>query len=292
MIKRLLIIFSLVFLSILVSSGKTEAQSCTPVFPATTCSVTDSITIIATVPETTVTFSDYAPISSVVYIKEGGYIIGSVVTLSSGVFTKTVTSIPGAHTYSIYLIDTVGRTTPETILETVTLSTHIDLPISTINLPPTISISKTKITQGESVSISGQGAPGSTVDIYINNVNKFSYLVGSDSNWVFSPSVSDLSDKNSFYAISNRSGLNPSVKSQVVSLEITACTGANCNHITQPPTSAATPATTAAPTQKTYNFKLEIGENLRNFILLTSIFISVFGLIIFFLILLLRRPQG
>lgn len=270
----------------------TVAQSCTPVFPTTTCDVESSVTVTAVVPDTSVTFSGYAPVGSVVYFKEGEFVVGTVVTPSTGIFSKTVISTPGSHAYLVYLTDNLGRTTPETILDPVNLITQSDLPIANIHLPPTIALSKTKVAQDQLVSISGQAAPGSNIDLYVNGFKRFTALVGASSTWQFDLTASTLPDQTTFYAISTRSGLPNSQKSQTVSLEVLACNDANCNRITQLPPETATPSAETETNRNTYNFRLEIGENLRNFLLLTSIFISfALGLIIFLLLLLRRRKN-
>jgi hypothetical protein len=124
------------------------------------------VTITAVVPETTVTFSGFAPASSTITIKESGTPIGTAVTNPSGSFTRTITSSPGLHDFSLYYTDTAGRTTPETDFNGVNLPVHLDTPISNIHLPPTIALSKTTINKGDSVAVFGQGAPGSTVHVF------------------------------------------------------------------------------------------------------------------------------
>ena len=284
-----LILFVFAFLFIIPRAIR--AVTCTPVFPATTCSTTESVTVTAVVPNTTVTFSGYAPGGSVVYIKEGDFVVGTVVTPVSGLFNKVITSTPGPHSYLVYLTDNQGRTTPETILEPVTLITQSDIPISNIHLPPTIALSKSRITQDQLVSVFGQGAPGSNIDLYVNGFKRFTALVGAGSTWQFELNAATLPDQTTFYAISTRLGLPNSQKSQTVSLEVLACNDADCNRITQLPPETATPSAGTEPIHKTYNFGLEIGENLRNFLLLTSIFISFVGILIFFLIILIRRRK-
>lgn len=296
-IRRGLIVFAAVLFFLLISSQKTLAQTCTPVFPATTCDVTNSVSITAVVPETTVTFSGFAPGSSIVYFKEGEFIIGSAVTDTSGVFNKTITSTADTHTIQIYLIDTQGRTTPTVTLPIFSLTNHNDLQISNIHLPPTISVTKTTIQQGQIVSIFGQGSPGSKVDIYVNNVKKFVANIGSDSKWQFDLNGGGLADQNTFYGISVRSGIADSEKSQAVSLEVLACLESDCSRVNPKPEtatpSATTNKTTSEPSKKVdYIIKLEIGRGLRDLILMVIITISlIISLITFFIFLMRRRKK-
>ena len=294
--NRIVVILFLVLAFLVVSSQKTHASSCTPVFPATTCDTSDNVSITAVVPDTTVTFSGYAPGSSIVYFKEGEFIIGSTVTAVDGTFSKTITSSPTTHTIQVYLIDTQGRTTPTVTLPAFTLTSHLDLQINNLNLPPTISVTKTKIQQGQIVSIFGQGAPGSRVDIYVNNVKKFVTNIGTDSKWQFDLNGGGLADQNTFYAISVREGLADSEKSQTVSLEVLACLESDCNRVNPKP-EIATPS---APTNKEagpstgnkIDLKIEIGLGLWNLILLIGFILIILILLIGIFILLIKRRRN
>lgn len=271
------------------------ADSCTPVFPATTCSTSGNVNVQAVVPDTTVTFSGFAPAGSVVFMKETGLIIGSTVTDSSGHFSKTVVGTAGQHTYTIYLIDNQGQSTPEVTLPTVNLMNHLDVPITGINLPPTIQVSKTKIAQGEIATIFGQSSPGSTVNVYVNSIKRFSLTVGSDSKWEISLNGVNIADHSVFYAISSRPNLPDSAKSFTVSLDVLACADQNCNRSSTPtpstPTATATPGTNAT-NQPNQHVIYEIGPNLVRLITYTSIFlISALALVIIFLIFLLARKK-
>src|SRR4030065_1824048 len=63
------------------------------------------VTVTAIVPETTVTFSGFAPASSTVTIKEGAVVIGTTVTNPRCGFTRTIISSPGSHNFSLYYTD-------------------------------------------------------------------------------------------------------------------------------------------------------------------------------------------
>ncbi len=291
---KYLIAFSF-FCTLFLVAPKVRADTCTPVFPATTCSVSGDVSITATVPDTTVTFSGFAPGGSVVYFKEGNFIVGSTVSASNGTFSKSIVSTPGDHTFIVYLTDNEGRTTPEVTLSPVSLSTHSDYPIINIHLPPTISVSKTQASQGDVVTLSGQGSPGSGIDIYVNDIKRFNALVGQDSKWSFALNGGNLADDNTFYAISTRSGLPNSAKSQVVSLQILACTGEQCNRTstTTTPESPQTPATSSSGTNVTY--RVDLGDTLKSWfpviLIISGIFLLLLILILILLIFLLRRRK-
>lgn len=187
------------------------------------------VTITAVVPETTVTFSGFAPASSTVTIKESGAVIGTTVTNPSGTFNKTILSSPGLHDFSLYLTDTAGRTTPETYFNGVNLPAHVDTPISNIHLPPTIALSKYSISQGETVAVFGQGAPGSTVHVFLNGGEKFSGVIGGGSDWLFTLSSGYNAGANTLYAYLTKLSLADSVNSFTVNLQVNLCKRSDLN---------------------------------------------------------------
>jgi len=103
--------------------------------PATTCSTAESVTVTAIVPDTTVTFSGYAPAGAVIYFKENAFIIGTAVSNSIGLFSKLLQVHLVTHTYLVYLTDTTGLNTPEVALNPITLMTQADTPVANIHLP-------------------------------------------------------------------------------------------------------------------------------------------------------------
>ena len=187
------------------------------------------VTITAIVPETTVTFSGFAPASSTVTIKEGGSSIGTATTSPGGTFTKTIISSPGLHDFSLYYTDTAGRTTPETYFNGINLPAHVDTPVSNIHLPPTIALSKSQISQGESTLVFGQGAPGSTVHVFLNGAEKFNGVIGGGSDWQFLLSSGYSTGANSLYAYLSRGGLADSVNSFTANLQVAPCKRSDLN---------------------------------------------------------------
>lgn len=229
MIKKLLIIIALGSLIFLINSTKTQAGSCTPIFPATTCSVTDSVTVTATVPDSTATFTGLAPASSTVTIKDNTIVSGSTVTNPAGSFSKTIISTPGLHDFALYLTDTAGRTTPETTYSGVNLPYHADTPISNILLPPTIAVSKTSILQGESIALLGQGSPGSTLHIILNGSEIHTEVVGSGSDYNFVLSSGYVTGTNNVYAYLTRTGYSNSVNSFTKTFTVGSCRRSDLN---------------------------------------------------------------
>lgn len=221
----------LVVLIFLTTSQIVEAQSCSPpslIPPDNTCSVSSDVTITATVPDSTATFSGYAPASSVVTIKDNGTATGTTTTAGGGTFTRTVISTPGLHDFALYFTDTSGRTTPETLFDDVNLPFHTDTPVNDVHLPPTIALSRTSIVSGEGVNIFGQAAPGSTVHIILNGTEVFSgVLDSSDYNFLLSSGY--VVGDNTIHSYLTRSGLANSINSFTQNLTVTNCRRSDLN---------------------------------------------------------------
>lgn len=255
----------------------------------------DDVNVSATVPATTVTFSGFAPPSSVVFVKETGLIVGSAVTDSSGHFSKTIVSTSGQHSYTIYLIDNQGRSTPEVPFDNLNLINQLDTPVTNINLPPTIAVTKTKIAQGEIATVFGQSAPGSVTNVYVNNVKRFSLMVGNDGKWQIDLNGVNIADHSEFYAVNSRPTLPDSAKSFVVTLDVLACADQDCNRTSSPTsTSPPTPAVSTPSSSNNLNFKIDFGSKIGTIIIFTSIFISIvliLILLVLFLIWLASRRR-
>ena len=185
------------------------------------------VTVTGVVPPTTVTLSGVAPASSTITIIEDGIVVATTVTSVAGTFSKTVTSTAGIHNYSLFLTDTGGLTAPNTDFNNVTLTVHTDTQINNIHLPPTIALSRYTINNGGSTLIYGQGAPGSTVHVYLNGAEKFSGVIGSA--WQFILSNGYHQGNNTIYALLTRGGYINSVNSYTVNLNVTACGRSDLN---------------------------------------------------------------
>lgn len=187
------------------------------------------ITVTATVPDTTVTFSGYAARSSTVYVKEGGTTIGTTTANASGHFSRTIVGTPGLHDFSLYYIDTQGRSTPETAFNNVNLIVHVDTPVNNIHLPPTISLSKSTIDYGDSVSVLGQGAPGSKVRVYLNGGLKYNKTISGGGSWVYTFSSGYSFGNNTLRARLTRSGYPNSNNSHTLTLNVNQCKRSDLN---------------------------------------------------------------
>jgi hypothetical protein len=188
------------------------------------------VTVTGTVPNTTATLNGFAPASSVVTVKEDGTTVGTATTNPSGTFSKVVVTNPGTHSYSLFYTDTSGRTTPETTFSGVVLLVHQNTNVNDIHLPSTIELSKTSVYNGESVAVFGQGAPGSTVHVFVNGSEKFSGTIGGGSDWSFNLNGSHyIVGSNTIHTVLTRSGLSDSANSHSLILTVGNCRRSDLN---------------------------------------------------------------
>jgi hypothetical protein len=188
------------------------------------------VNVGATVPDSSVSFSGFAPAGSTVTIRDSGTTVATTTTSAAGTFSRSFVTTAGVHDFSLFLTDTVGRTTPETFFDDVNVPTHADLPISNVHLPPTIALSKTSINKGETTLVSGQAAPGSTVHVIVNGVERYSAVVGSGSSWQFTLTQTGYQvGNNSIHAYLTRTGLANSVNSFTKTLVVANCKRSDLN---------------------------------------------------------------
>jgi len=207
------------------------AVTCSPpsiIPPNNTCSVSENVTVTATVPDSTATFTGVAPSFSLVTIKDNGTTAATTTTNGAGTFSKTVTSTPGLHDFALYYTDTSGRITPETIFEDVSLPFHADTQINNIHLPPTIELSRSSIFFGESVLIFGQAAPGSTIHFVVNGIEIASAtLTASDYSFLLNSGYQVGS--NSIHTYLTRDGFANSINSFSQILNVSSCRRSDLN---------------------------------------------------------------
>lgn len=210
------------------------AGSCTVPYPVTppnnTCNTSGSVTVNATVPESTASFSGLAPAGATITIEDNSVVVATTVADVAGVFNKTVDSDPGTHTFSLFLTDTASRTTPETVFSGINIGFHSDTPISNILLSPTVTLTRNSITNGETTSFLGQGSPGSTVHVVLNGNEVYSQVVTAGSDWQYTFNNGyNASATNSLYAFLTRGGYTNSVNSFTLSLTVGNCRRSDLN---------------------------------------------------------------
>jgi hypothetical protein len=168
-----------------------------------------------------VTVSGYAPPNSVITIKQNGSIIGNTTTSSAGAFNKTLSATPGTHTYSLYFTDTHGLESSEVSFSGIVINNQADTPITNIHMPPTIALGTSSIFNGESTLVYGQGAPGSTLHLFLNSKEIFTTVIHGQ--WSYNLSSGYVIGNNSLFAYLTRAGLTNSIDSKKVELTVNNC---------------------------------------------------------------------
>ncbi len=116
--------------------------------------------------ETTLTVSGRAYPWSTVILLRGAVQVATTVAGPDAQFTITTQQAEGNYNYTIYTTDSDGRRS-STFSFNVGLSEGTSTQIGGIFIPPTIAVDKKFVEWGESIPILGQGAPNSTVDIFV-----------------------------------------------------------------------------------------------------------------------------
>ncbi|PIP30852.1 hypothetical protein COX25_02510 [bacterium (Candidatus Howlettbacteria) CG23_combo_of_CG06-09_8_20_14_all_37_9] len=154
-------------------------------------SVAISATIMANVGTLKVT--GYAAPGLFMTFSENGTIIGTTTASSVGTFSQIFPGIdPLQHTIIIFGTDSVNRTTSPVTIEVFTRVRELTI-VSGVLMPPTVSIDKELIAQGESLTVSGMGVPGHMIIVYTQPVPDESYQVAPELNGAWSYTINDTS---------------------------------------------------------------------------------------------------
>ncbi|KKQ94647.1 MAG: hypothetical protein UT18_C0009G0058 [candidate division CPR2 bacterium GW2011_GWC2_39_10] len=154
-------------------------------------SVSVSATIMANVGTLKVT--GYAAPGLFLTFSENGTIIGTTTGTPTGTFSQIFPGInPVQHTIIIFGTDSVNRTTSPVTIEAFTRVRELTI-VSGVLMPPTMSIDKDQITQGESLTISGMGVPGHMIIIYTQPAPDESYQTAPELDGAWSHTITDTS---------------------------------------------------------------------------------------------------
>ncbi len=140
--------------------------------------VSEQVTVTATVPsappvdepDTTIIFNGLAYPSSQVTIRQDGSIIATVPADPQAQFNVSAIVDPGIHTYSVFGEDADGRTGRASNF-TLSLTKGTITTISGIFLAPTISVTASELSPGDTITVLGITVPQSTVSIFLNTVS-------------------------------------------------------------------------------------------------------------------------
>lgn len=112
---------------------------------------------------------------------EGGVAIGATSSSSDGTFSQQFPGIsPGLHNIKISSVDSSNRLTTEMVVEIYTRSFEI-ITVNDVILSPTLSLDKTEIYRGETITVEGLGVPGYTAKIFTESpLESFEVVIGAD----------------------------------------------------------------------------------------------------------------
>lgn len=192
-------------------------------------SYAEDATVTIGVGDTTFTVQGYTSPSALVTIIDGSSTIGTVTADSSGFYTQQFTAqSPGLHTLKVYAQDRAARMTTPVVIE-VNVTEHTETVVS-VFLPPTIQLSDNSVNQGETIKLTGEGAPNSAIIIYLDNSTYTTTMTDSNGYWQYSlPTVSLQPGEHQLFIVALRSDGSQSYPS------------ANQSFIVQPTAQSPTP---------------------------------------------------
>ncbi len=195
-----------------------------------------SLTVSMTVGDTSLLISGKTSPEALVTFTENDSVLGTTSALSDGTFSKRFTAqTAGLHQIKIYAKDSAGVTS-STVTQSLSLTGQTETSLSNVILPPTISLDKSTVAQGETVTVSGRTAPAATVAIFVFET-RIANVTSSAANgaWSYSLDTSSISlGDQRIYAKTTTTEGYQSQTSQTLTLKIN-----------QPTTVTATPTPTA-----------------------------------------------
>ncbi len=130
--------------------------------------------------------------------------VGSVRANSTGRFEFSTRASPGTATLGVWANDSTG-------VRSITLNSTFDVTqgaitnVSGLLLPPTLSLSSTRVSPGSTVTISGQAVPNAQIEIQVGNSSLRTERTTSDSSGRYTFSLATASLRNATYPIKARS---------------------------------------------------------------------------------------
>jgi hypothetical protein len=118
------------------------------------------------------------PVSKVNIILDGAF-VASATADAGALFSKTIEAPIGVHHFGVYSTDTRGKRSPAFTF-TLSLNSGTVAAVSGIFLAPIIDIDKSEVKKGDTLTITGQTAPSSTVSIVIHSAKEILKDVISD----------------------------------------------------------------------------------------------------------------
>ena len=147
--------------------------------------------------DTTPVLSGRGEVGSIITIRDGDTVLGSVTVGSNGSWSFTSPELAqGSHTISITSTDAAGNTSAAT---TITFTVDTDAPASATDLSlsgnaegNTTSVAPNGTTDDSTPTLSGNGEVGAVISVYDNNTLIGTAVVGSNGTWSFTtPALSN-----------------------------------------------------------------------------------------------------
>ena len=162
-----------------------------------TAETTESITTVSVTiaaPTSMLTLSGFTSPGALVSFYLDGNLAGTAVADSNGDYTKILSGLPPNTNYAVGInaVDTQGRFT-ETVTFNVLTLPFINLNLSNILLPTTISLTPQVVTQGELLAISGLAHPFSQLSLFFDGGSAILVQAGADGRWEYSVNASSFS---------------------------------------------------------------------------------------------------
>jgi hypothetical protein len=146
------------------------------------------VSISATIssPLSSLSISGYTAAAAFITLSEDGSVLATEVADTSGYFQIPLTAlIPGPHVYTLFSSDNAGRNTSATILNLFLIESTLTT-VTGILLSPTITVDKSEINPGETITISGTAKPTSLVNIFLEApLQAFSTSTNAAGEWTF-----------------------------------------------------------------------------------------------------------
>lgn len=219
------------------------------IFSMTRTVLADDLSVTVRVGTTTVTFSGKTSPNALVTFIENGAVVGTTQANSDGNFTKSlIYFVEGEYTIGIYAVDS-GSITTSTVSNTISLTIGHDTSVENIILPPTIGLSESAVTAGETLNISGEATVASTINLFFSNGNTGQASSSATGTWQYSYSTSNLSAGGyNVYAKVNTDSGYQSKASETKSFIVKTAPTPTPTNVVAGPTATSTPGTIATPT--------------------------------------------
>jgi hypothetical protein len=117
-------------------------------------------------PLSALTLSGYSGPGTFVTLTESGTVVGTASAQGDGSFNLTLSALdPGPHTYRLYSTDSRNLLSTAVIVDTY-LYSSTSTSYTNILLSPTITVDKSEVIQGDTITLSGTAKPDTSIAVY------------------------------------------------------------------------------------------------------------------------------